>query len=100
MKDNEQKMFIHTKGCVPQFEKWLQENLTVVAGIFIGIALLQVNKQQRALKYKCTLNILCCVCPTINISHLKVKETFFSKTEDRSLTKCSLLDTSKSIKTH
>uniref|UniRef100_A0A671RK59 Tetraspanin-5-like n=1 Tax=Sinocyclocheilus anshuiensis TaxID=1608454 RepID=A0A671RK59_9TELE len=40
--DNEQKMFIHTKGCVPQFEKWLQENLTVVAGIFIGIALLQI----------------------------------------------------------
>ncbi|XP_056592829.1 tetraspanin-5 isoform X2 [Triplophysa dalaica] len=40
--DNEQKMFIYTKGCVPQFEKWLQENLTVVAGIFIGIALLQI----------------------------------------------------------
>lgn len=31
------------KGCVPQFEKWLQDNLTVVAGIFIGIALLQVR---------------------------------------------------------
>lgn len=44
LQDNEQKMFIHTKGCVPQFEKWLQENLTVVAGIFIGIALLQVNE--------------------------------------------------------
>lgn len=30
------------KGCVPQFEKWLQDNLTLVAGIFIGVALLQV----------------------------------------------------------
>ncbi|KAK3507614.1 hypothetical protein QTP70_030796 [Hemibagrus guttatus] len=39
--ESEQKTFIYTKGCVPQFEKWLQENLTVVAGIFIGIALLQ-----------------------------------------------------------
>ncbi|KAL7856296.1 hypothetical protein AOLI_G00199000 [Acnodon oligacanthus] len=40
--DSEQKTFIYTKGCVPQFEKWLQEHLTVVAGIFIGIALLQI----------------------------------------------------------
>ncbi|XP_041958441.1 tetraspanin-5 isoform X3 [Alosa alosa] len=40
--DLEQRTFINTKGCVPQFEKWLQENLTVVAGIFIGIALLQI----------------------------------------------------------
>lgn len=31
------------KGCVPQFEKWLQDNLTLVAGIFIGVALLQVG---------------------------------------------------------
>lgn len=31
------------KGCVPQFEKWLQDNLTLVAGIFIGVALLQVS---------------------------------------------------------
>lgn len=36
-------MHIYIKGCVPQFEKWLQDNLTVVAGIFIGIALLQVR---------------------------------------------------------
>ncbi|KAI4832446.1 hypothetical protein KUCAC02_015415, partial [Chaenocephalus aceratus] len=40
--DSEQRTFIYIKGCVPQFEKWLQENLTVVAGIFIGIALLQI----------------------------------------------------------
>ncbi|XP_062372380.1 tetraspanin-5a isoform X1 [Sardina pilchardus] len=40
--DAEQKTYIHVKGCVPQFEKWLQDNLTVVAGIFIGIALLQI----------------------------------------------------------
>ncbi|XP_062902962.1 tetraspanin-5a isoform X1 [Mobula hypostoma] len=38
----EQQNYIYTKGCVGQFEKWLQENLTVVAGIFIGIALLQI----------------------------------------------------------
>lgn len=25
-----------------QFEKWLQDNLIIVAGIFVGIALLQV----------------------------------------------------------
>uniref|UniRef100_A0A673K7Y0 Tetraspanin n=1 Tax=Sinocyclocheilus rhinocerous TaxID=307959 RepID=A0A673K7Y0_9TELE len=37
-----QKTYIHVKGCVPQFEKWLQDNLTVVAGIFIGVALLQI----------------------------------------------------------
>uniref|UniRef100_A0A3B1IQU0 Tetraspanin 17 n=1 Tax=Astyanax mexicanus TaxID=7994 RepID=A0A3B1IQU0_ASTMX len=37
-----QQEFIYTKGCVGQFEKWLQENLIVVAGIFVGIALLQV----------------------------------------------------------
>jgi len=42
--DSEQRTFIYIKGCVPQFEKWLQDNLTVVAGIFIGIALLQVGK--------------------------------------------------------
>ncbi|XP_052009686.1 tetraspanin-5-like isoform X3 [Xyrauchen texanus] len=40
--DAEQKTYIHVKGCVPQFEKWLQDNLTVVAGIFIGLALLQI----------------------------------------------------------
>ncbi|KAI1888530.1 hypothetical protein AGOR_G00186120 [Albula goreensis] len=40
--DSEQKTYIYVKGCVPQFEKWLQDNLTVVAGIFIGIALLQI----------------------------------------------------------
>lgn len=26
-----------------QFEKWLQDNLIIVAGIFVGVALLQVN---------------------------------------------------------
>uniref|UniRef100_A0A8B9BIC4 Tetraspanin 5 n=1 Tax=Anser brachyrhynchus TaxID=132585 RepID=A0A8B9BIC4_9AVES len=38
----DQQIVIYTKGCVPQFEKWLQDNLTIVAGIFIGIALLQL----------------------------------------------------------
>uniref|UniRef100_A0A4W3HKU3 Tetraspanin n=1 Tax=Callorhinchus milii TaxID=7868 RepID=A0A4W3HKU3_CALMI len=38
----EQQNYINTKGCVGQFEKWLQDHLTVVAGIFIGIALLQI----------------------------------------------------------
>ncbi|KAF4014888.1 hypothetical protein G4228_006280 [Cervus hanglu yarkandensis] len=38
----EQQGFIHTKGCVGQFEKWLQDNLIVVAGVFVGIALLQI----------------------------------------------------------
>ncbi|KAK7910242.1 hypothetical protein WMY93_014926 [Mugilogobius chulae] len=40
--DSEQKDYINVKGCVPQFEKWLQDNLTLVAGIFIGVALLQI----------------------------------------------------------
>lgn len=43
MKELDQQATIHTKGCVPQFEKWLQDNLTIVAGVFIGIALLQVS---------------------------------------------------------
>uniref|UniRef100_A0A8K9UKT5 Tetraspanin n=1 Tax=Oncorhynchus mykiss TaxID=8022 RepID=A0A8K9UKT5_ONCMY len=42
VRDMEQKTYIHVKGCVPQFEKWLQDNLTLVAGIFIGVALLQI----------------------------------------------------------
>ncbi|KAM4714428.1 tetraspanin-5a isoform 3-T3 [Anableps anableps] len=40
--DSEQKDYINVKGCVPQFERWLQDNLTLVAGIFIGVALLQI----------------------------------------------------------
>lgn len=39
----EQQGSIHTKGCVGQFEKWLQDNLIIVAGVFVGIALLQVQ---------------------------------------------------------
>lgn len=42
-KDLDQQKYIYTKGCVGQFEKWLQDNLIVVAGIFVGIALLQVS---------------------------------------------------------
>ncbi|KAM9677563.1 tetraspanin-5 isoform 6-T6 [Trichechus inunguis] len=42
VKEVDQQIVIYTKGCVPQFEKWLQDNLTIVAGIFIGIALLQI----------------------------------------------------------
>lgn len=38
----DQQSFIYTKGCVGQFEKWLQDNLIVVAGIFVGVALLQI----------------------------------------------------------
>ncbi|XP_046324034.1 tetraspanin-17 isoform X1 [Marmota monax] len=41
-KELEQQGSIHTKGCVGQFEKWLQDNLIVVAGVFVGIALLQI----------------------------------------------------------
>lgn len=41
----EQQGSIHTKGCVGQFEKWLQDNLIVVAGVFVGVALLQVLPQ-------------------------------------------------------
>lgn len=40
----DQQKYIYTKGCVGQFEKWLQDNLIVVAGIFVGIALLQVRQ--------------------------------------------------------
>lgn len=43
IQDSEQKDYINVKGCVPQFEKWLQDNLTLVAGIFIGVALLQAS---------------------------------------------------------
>lgn len=42
-KDLEWQKYIYTKGCVGQFEKWLQDNLIIVAGIFVGIALLQVR---------------------------------------------------------
>lgn len=42
-KELEPHKYIYTKGCVGQFEKWLQDNLIFVAGIFVGIALLQVR---------------------------------------------------------
>lgn len=45
----EQQGSIHTKGCVGQFEKWLQDNLIIVAGVFVGIALLQVLLKPRLL---------------------------------------------------
>ncbi|XP_067103556.1 tetraspanin-17 isoform X2 [Osmerus mordax] len=38
----DQQKYIYTKGCVGQFEKWLQDNLIVVAGMFVGVALLQI----------------------------------------------------------
>uniref|UniRef100_A0A673BLL9 Uncharacterized protein n=1 Tax=Sphaeramia orbicularis TaxID=375764 RepID=A0A673BLL9_9TELE len=38
----DRQKYIYTKGCVGQFEKWLQDNLIIVAGIFVGIALLQI----------------------------------------------------------
>ncbi|EPY76085.1 hypothetical protein CB1_001506001 [Camelus ferus] len=37
-----QQIAIYTKGSVPQFVERLQDNLTIVAGIFIGIAFLQI----------------------------------------------------------
>lgn len=43
LKELERQKYIYTKGCVGQFEKWLQDNLIIVAGIFVGIALLQVG---------------------------------------------------------
>lgn len=48
-KELERQKFIYTKGCVGQFEKWLQDNLIFVAGIFVGIALLQVTSFQHSL---------------------------------------------------
>lgn len=41
-KKNERKQYINVEGCERQFETWLQNNLTLVAGIFVGIALLQI----------------------------------------------------------
>ncbi|XP_077466059.1 tetraspanin-17 [Stigmatopora argus] len=38
----DQHKSIYTKGCVGQFEKWVQDNLNIVAGSFVGIALLQI----------------------------------------------------------
>nr|XP_020447556.1 tetraspanin-17 [Monopterus albus] len=40
--DLHRQKYIYTKGCVGQFEKWLQDNLIIVAGVFVGIALLQI----------------------------------------------------------
>lgn len=48
-KELERQRDIYTKGCVGQFEKWLQDNLIFVAGIFVGIALLQVRLLSRHL---------------------------------------------------
>lgn len=42
-KELDRQKYIYTKGCVGQFEKWLQDNLIIVAGIFVGIALLRVS---------------------------------------------------------
>lgn len=52
VKEVDQQIVIYTKGCVPQFEKWLQDNLTIVAGIFIGIALLQVRRGSLVVELK------------------------------------------------
>lgn len=68
--DSEQRTQIYMKGCVPQFEKWLQDNLTVVAGIFIGIALLQVSTDMSSfsLLYSCLVFFF--FCPRIQICFL------------------------------
>lgn len=34
---------IWTLGCIPAGEQWLEANLIPVAGVLVGIALLQVN---------------------------------------------------------
>lgn len=52
LKELDRQQVIYTKGCVGQFEKWLQDNLIFVAGIFVGIALLQVR----------LLSLKLCVC--------------------------------------
>lgn len=33
---------MHTNSCVCQSEQWLQDKLTVVAGVFVGITLLLI----------------------------------------------------------
>ena len=38
----DQQIVIYMKCSVPQIEKWLQGNLTIMAVIFIGIALLPI----------------------------------------------------------
>nr|CAB3267306.1 tetraspanin-5-like [Phallusia mammillata] len=38
----EQVKIIHTSGCISSFEDWLKTNLYMVAGIFIGVALIQI----------------------------------------------------------
>uniref|UniRef100_A0A7N5JU56 Tetraspanin n=1 Tax=Ailuropoda melanoleuca TaxID=9646 RepID=A0A7N5JU56_AILME len=38
----EQRGSIHTKDCMDQFEKWVQDTPIVVTGVFVGIALLQI----------------------------------------------------------
>ncbi|MGH0141131.1 UNVERIFIED_CONTAM: hypothetical protein FKN15_072904, partial [Acipenser sinensis] len=48
----DQQSFIYTKGCVGQFEKWLQDNLIVVAGIFVGVALLQRSQAVGGTSFK------------------------------------------------
>lgn len=52
-KEVDRQKYIYTKGCVGQFEKWLQENLIFVAGIFVGIALLQVSLFPLKFPYMC-----------------------------------------------
>ncbi|KAJ8373095.1 hypothetical protein AAFF_G00271500 [Aldrovandia affinis] len=34
--------FIHARGCIPALEEWLPRNIYIVAGVFIGISLLQM----------------------------------------------------------
>lgn len=34
---------VYTTGCITKFEEWLKTNLYTVAGVFIGIALVQVS---------------------------------------------------------
>ncbi|TEA25337.1 hypothetical protein DBR06_SOUSAS3010005, partial [Sousa chinensis] len=38
----DQQFVIYTKGCAAQFEMWLQDNLIIMAGTSVGIALLQI----------------------------------------------------------
>lgn len=63
LQELEQQGSIYTKGCVGQFEKWLQDNLIVVAGALVGITLLQVHPwlAYPPLARSLLLSLTCCL---------------------------------------
>ncbi|XP_064601322.1 tetraspanin-5-like [Liolophura sinensis] len=40
--DKDRDSVIYTTGCIPTGEKWLNDNLIPVAGVFVGVAVLQI----------------------------------------------------------